>query len=561
MKKLLFSALALFSFMTMKAQLNDGMKAKDFTFNALNNNGQLVNLYSWLDSGKYVFLDVSATWCGPCWNYHQTHALDDLYTQHGPGSVSNDVRVVWVDGDGTTTDAQMAGATGSQGNWLLNTLFPMCNPANPLAGTFNDDYEIGYFPTIYMICPDRTVKLVGQQTVAQLYANVSPTPTCAAKINVDVAPVTFDGKLISCTGNFSFNVTIKNRGFNNLTGATINVKNGTTVLSTIPWTGNLTTYQTSATIPVNLTGVPANIDSLIFETIATGDQIIDNNTIVVKIDNYSTPTAAVLPFTQNFDAETKMPNRFGFTDVTSQSKFGFYDGIAGTTKLMGAGGANTKAIFVNFYNVASGGTGIATIGNFNTTTSSTYLNLDFDMAYAQYATENDKLEVVVSTDCGLTWTSKWTKSGTAMSTTAATTTSFIPSAASQWRHESVDLSSVKNNTNVIVGYRMTSAYGNYAWVDNINFKAGASPAAIGNVDNASVDVYPNPTSSDLNVRGVNGDAIFSFIDVLGRTIKTVSLENINSEIKLNVSDLSKGTYILKINNEGKSIVKSIVITE
>jgi hypothetical protein len=561
MKKILFSALALCSFMTMKAQLNDGMKAKDFTFNALNNNGQLVNLYSWLDSGKYVFLDVSATWCGPCWNYHQTHALDDLYTQHGPGSVSNDVRVVWVDGDGTTTDAQMAGATGSQGNWLLNTLFPMCNPANPLAGTFNDDYEIGYFPTIYMICPDRTVKLVGQQTAVQLYANVSPTPTCAAKINVDVAPVTFDGKLISCTGNFSFNVTIKNRGFNNLTGATINVKNGTTVLSTIPWTGNLTTYQTSAIIPVNLTGVPTNVDSLIFETIATGDQILDNNTIVVKIDNYSTPTAANLPLTQNFDAETRMPARFGYTDVSSQSKFGFYDGIAGTTKLMGAGGANTKAIFVNFYNVASGGTGIATIGNFNTTTSSTYLNLDFDMAYAQYATENDKLEVVVSTDCGVTWTSKWTKSGTSMSTTAATTSSFIPSAASQWRHESVDLSSVKNNTNVIVGYRMTSAYGNYAWVDNINFKAGASPAAIGNVDNASVDVYPNPTSSDLNVRGLNGDATFSFVDVLGRTIKTVSLENINSEIKLNVSDLSKGTYILKINNEGKSIVKSIVITE
>ena len=61
MKKILFSAIALCSFMTMKAQLNDGMKAKDFTFNALNNNGQLVNLYSWLDSGKYVFLDVSAT--------------------------------------------------------------------------------------------------------------------------------------------------------------------------------------------------------------------------------------------------------------------------------------------------------------------------------------------------------------------------------------------------------------------------------------------------------------------------------------------------------------------
>ena len=298
------------------------------------------------------------------------------------------------------------------------------------------------------------------------------------------------------------------------------------------------------------------MDSLIFETIASGDQIVDNNTIVVRIDNYSTPTAASLPLTQNFDAETRMPARFGYPDVTSQSKFGFYDGIAGTTKLMGANGANTKGMFINFYGVASGGTGIATIGNFNTTTSSTYLNLDFDMAYAQYQNENDKLEVVVSTDCGGTWTSTWTKSGTAMSTSAATTSSFIPSAANQWRHESVDLSSIKNNTNVIVGYRMTSAYGNYAWIDNIDFKA-----SVGNVDNASVDVYPNPTSSELIVRGVRGNATFNFVDVLGRTIKTISLENINSEIKLNVSELTKGNYILKITNEGKSIVKSIVITE
>jgi subfamily B ATP-binding cassette protein MsbA len=74
---------------------------------------------------------------------------------------------------------------------------------------------------------------------------------------------------------------------------------------------------------------------------------------------------------------------------------------------------------------------------------------------------------------------------------------------------------------------MTSAYGNYAWIDNIDFKAGATPASVGNVDNASVDVYPNPTSSDLNVRGVTGNATFNFVDVLGRTIKTISLENIN----------------------------------
>jgi hypothetical protein len=354
MKKLLLSLVALASFTFANAQLDNGCKAKDFTFTALNNSGQVVNLYSWLDSGKYVFLDVSATWCSPCWNYHNTHALKDLFTTHGPGTPSNDVRVVFVEGDGTTDDSKMSGGAGSQGNWLLNSPYPMCNPATALANSFNDDYEVGYFPTIYMICPDRTVKEVGQLTAAQLYAEVSPTPACAPKINVDVTPVTASGKLFSCTGSFSFDLTIKNRGFNTLTNATINLKNGATTLGTQAWTGSLATYDVSGTITVTAPSVPAGVDSLVIEVIAAGDQITTNDKITVYIDNYTTPTASAVPYNENMDAGVKMPTKFGFADIPSMSMFGFYDGIAGATKLKGVTGSDTKGVFVNFFNQPKG---------------------------------------------------------------------------------------------------------------------------------------------------------------------------------------------------------------
>lgn len=562
MKKLLLSALALIGAVSMKAQLSDGMKAQDFTFTALNNNSQVVNLYSMLDSGKYVFLDVSATWCGPCWSYHNTHALEDLYTQHGPGTTSNDIRVIWVDGDGATTDADMNGTgTNTQGNWLTGVNFPMCNPASALVNPFNDNYEIGYFPTIYMICPDRTVKEVGQLTAAQLYAEVSPTAQCPAKINVDVAPITFTGKLISCDGNYSFVTTIKNRGFNNLTNATINVKNGATTLLSTPWTGNLTTYQTSGNINLNLTGVPSNVDSLTIEVLTTGDQIADNNNIVVYIDNYSQPNAQSIPFTQNFDSDTKLPSRFGYADVAAMSKFGFYDGINGTTKLTGSNGNNTKALFVNFYNTAAGNNGILTVGNFNTNTTSTNLNFDFDVAYAQYSNENDQLELLVSTDCGATWTSKWSKSGSALSTSAAQTSSFIPNAANKWRKESVNLNSVKNQGNVLVAYKMTSAYGNYAWVDNINLYGSSTPASIADLESQNIDIYPNPAISELNIRGIDGDALINIIDVLGRNIKTINVQNNKQEIKIDVNGITLGNYILKVTQQGKSYTKSFTIGE
>ncbi len=82
MKKLLLSILLLASLNMAKAQLPDGAIAPDFTLTDINNVTH--NLYNYLNQGKKVYIDVSATWCGPCWNYHNTHALDDLWAQHGP---------------------------------------------------------------------------------------------------------------------------------------------------------------------------------------------------------------------------------------------------------------------------------------------------------------------------------------------------------------------------------------------------------------------------------------------------------------------------------------------
>jgi len=562
MKKLLFSLLAVLSFTASKAQLDPGCKAMDFTFTALNNNSQVVNLYSWLDSGKYVFLDVSATWCGPCWNYHNTHALKDLYTQYGPGTATNNVRVVFVEGDGATTDAEMSGGTGSQGNWLSGTPYPMCNPAQAAANAFDADYEIGYFPTIYMICPDRTIKEVGQLTTAQLYALVAPTPQCPAKINVDVTPTNVSGKLISCTGTFAIDLTIKNRGFNNLTSATITAKNGATTVGTSNWSGNLTTYQTANTT-LNLTGVN-NYDSLVIEVVAAGDQITTNNSLTLYIDNYTAANASTLPYTENMDGGTMMPAKLGFENVSAMGMFGFYDGIAGTTKLKGSNGSDTKGVFVNFYNQQAGANAILTLGNYNTTIASPYLYLDFDVASAAYTAgspENDKLEIVVSTDCGATWTSKWSKSGSTLNTTAPTTSAFIPNAAGQWRHETVDISSIKNNPNAIVALKATSAYGNYSWIDNIKVAGSATPNGIEDITGASVDIYPNPATAVINVRGIYGNAQINVVDVLGRTVQSASFENINSECKVDVSGLKNGNYFIRITQEGKVITRSIAITE
>lgn len=166
--------------------------AEDFTVTDLDGNEH--NLYQILESGKPVILDVSATWCPPCWQLHQTHALENLHQKYGPEGTDQAV-VMFYEGDPNTTLDQLMGVGNTRGNWLEGTSYPFINEA-PLTLSRTIYWPEG-FPTVSLIRPSdkEIVADMWNYSYAQMdqaVGNLVPETTDVEEVNlatlIDIFP-------------------------------------------------------------------------------------------------------------------------------------------------------------------------------------------------------------------------------------------------------------------------------------------------------------------------------------------------------------------------------------
>lgn len=358
---------------------------------------------------------------------------------------------------------------------------------------------------------------------------------------------------LNCSGSVTPSITLKNFSTTGvLTSCNINysVNNGPVI--TQAWTGSLSANGTTSVAlpPISL---GAGVNTISFYTSSP-----NGNPDAKPINNYqfatinSVTNSIPTPVTENFQGSVFPSTDWAINNPNNDDTW---------EKITGRGGFSTAAteasMFLNFYNITANKfdemylPGVSLVNN-------TSANIAFDVAYCQYQTELDQLDVLVSSDCGATWTNVFSKSGATLATAPASTANWAPTAA-QWRSESASLSAFVGQ-NIIVKFKGTSKYGNNLFIDNINL-TGVTGITTAELEN-SITIFPNPATEVLNVDVKLNDSkalTFDLVDVTGRTVSTTVANGIYYTKSIDLKGIAKGSYLLKIQSENTSIVKKVSV--
>jgi hypothetical protein len=490
-------------------------------------------------------------------------SFEVAYAQYGAANsdtlevlYSTDCGVTWLPTgyrkggqDLKTTAAQFVTAafTPTAAQWR-NEKLPAISTCNFSAGTIMYGFRAknGYGNNMYI--DDIKFDAVATRTynAAALGISVPGATLCA---NADAT--------------YSPKVTIGNYGANNLTSVIINYRVDNGPVSTFNWTGNL---ARCATTEVTLNSVTTPKGSHTFTVYTTqpnanADQFRPNDTTSVSF--IVSPTLA-MPIAEGFENTT-----FPGTDFSIQNP----DNLTTYTRATGNARTGTGAMVMrNFSYAAGAGTTrdhfLSPVVANSAANDSVFVSFDYAyMQGAQYPGSTvrplDTLELMVTTDCGLTFRSIWKQWGEDLQTVSEPNYSaiagFVPTNASAWRNVRVYLTPYVGNSNFQVYWVNKGNRQNDIWFDNINITSKTLPARL---KNQGYLIYPNPFENVFRIHHWVAPQDLKAVQVFNAAGQLVWDKrysgNADTEISVDMSKMSKGTYTLKMTYSSKVVVERIV---
>ena len=404
-----------------------------------------------------------------------------------PTGTGTTLPATWAAGDSSVSDQQ----------WTITV------PTNP-----NIDMPIWVMLEAIVWVQDDATKQIMQ-------AGHSP-----AMVSLDPAIVSISGvPSVTCT-SVTPTVTVTNNEASPVTSLDIEYYLDSQSPTVYPWTGTINQGATANITLGTIAMSPGahNIHVNITNVNGSPDLVPSNNSRLLAVGQ---PLAASMAFSETFTAVPFPP--VNWINEDNDNVTGWVRASANSSS-PGTGSAK-----IDFYNSSPGQVDVLYPLTPLDITTGIAPTLSFKVAHRQYsAAYSDLLEVIVSTDCGASWTPVWSKSGATLSTvTGFTTSSFTPTVA-QWRDEVIDLTAYIGQTNVLFAFKATSDYGNNAFVDQVYFSPWNVVGIADNDNSEMINIYPSPSSGivSVNIEKVTSPKMdVTVTNVVGKVVKQMSLIN------------------------------------
>jgi hypothetical protein len=348
-----------------------------------------------------------------------------------------------------------------------------------------------------------------------------------------------------CDTKFQPSITIRNYGALPLTSLVINasVDNGPVVQT--QWTGSLASLSVVAITLNPITAGSTGSHSLKIQLTAPngGTDLEPVNDTLSKSFVY--PAAITPPLTTGFEPETFPAAGWEVINADGSYTWERVTGIAKTGK--------AAVVIRNNDYTQNGQTDYLRLPQLTLNNADSAF-LTFQVAAAIKTTTGtlfnywDTLQVLVSTDCGNSFTSLYKKWGGVLATRSALTTNeFIP-AASEWRKDSVNLTPWINKGPVMIAFANTTGNENNVYLDDINLYTKSGNA---NLEKQGWLITPNPANGPLAVKFINPPVNLKAINIFNSTGQKVAEKMVDGNTpatlyQFNLNKYSNGVYVIKL---------------
>ncbi|MEP7195591.1 MAG: T9SS type A sorting domain-containing protein [Saprospiraceae bacterium] len=380
-----------------------------------------------------------------------------------------------------------------------------------------------------------------------------------------------NGRVDNCDNTVGYDLTITNLSTGTDTIKSIDiipyVNGGAKTKST--WTGVLLPGGTvthkvgNQTMPVGNSTLNVAIDKINAGTIK--DLNLINNFQSQSVFTTYNSAVAGTEIKQNFEApigtgappKTLLINE-GIRIFKIDSSIFAFNGVNPPVGVSGFGNSRYSLLY---YFMDGGVAGLSSSIIFDKVDLTNSKNTKISWSYA-YTTKDgnssDKMEVLVSKDCGATWTSVYEKQGEDLKTCDPDPSRYhypgiYNAYPEDWKIEGVDLSAYDGTPELNIRFKGTGGNGQGYFLDDVNVAGGAPNATNDPGILKSLNVSPNPATDHLVIKlnvEENANATISLSDMSGRVVSSTqkNLFGGYNQFSIPVNQTS-GIYILEVKTE------------